>query len=65
VLDALSVADSKHAVTKLLAAYLEKQPFLAGEKVSIADYLGLSVVRTYNISTPSVVNWTKRATNVN
>ena len=65
VLDALAVADSKHAVTKLLATYLENQPFLAGEKLSIADYLGLSVARTYNISTPSVHSWTKRATNVN
>ena len=60
VLDSLATADSKHAVTKLLAAQLENQPFLAGEKLSIADYLGVSLARTYNISTPNIVKWINR-----
>ena len=60
VLDALSVSESKHAVTKLLGTYLEEQNFLAGEKLSIADYLGVSLARTHNISTPTVRKWIKR-----
>ena len=60
VLDSLSVADSKHAVTKLLGTYLESGKFLAGDKLTIADYLGLSLARSYNVSTPNITKWIKR-----
>jgi len=60
VLDSLASADGKHSYTKIVGAALEKTKFLAGEKVSLADLLGLSVVKMSNIATPQVKEWQKR-----
>jgi len=60
VLDSLASSEGKHGYTKLVTASLEKNKFLAGQQVSIADLLGLSVVKTNNITTPQVKEWQKR-----
>jgi len=60
VLDSLASTDGKHGNTKLVAAALEKNKFLAGERLSLADLLGLSVVKAYNIVTPQVKEWQGR-----
>ena len=59
VLDQLSVSlSSKHAATKLLGSLLEAdRPFLAGDQLTLADTLGLSVAKSHNIATPSVNKW--------
>jgi len=60
VLDSLASTDGKHGNTKLVTAALEKNKFLAGERLSLADLLGLSVVKAYNIVTPQVKEWQGR-----
>jgi len=60
VLDSLASTDGKHGNTKLVTAALEKSKFLAGERLSLADLLGLSVVKAHNIVTPQVKEWQKR-----
>ena len=67
VMDQLSVSlGSKHAATKLLGSVLDqgeseggrnKRSFLAGNQLSLADILGLSVAKNHNITTPSVNKW--------
>eukprot|EP00092_Neocalanus_flemingeri_P038732 GFUD01042174.1.p1 GENE.GFUD01042174.1~~GFUD01042174.1.p1 ORF type:complete len:752 (-),score=236.91 GFUD01042174.1:30-2204(-) len=60
VLDSLACTDGKHSNTKLVTAALEKNKFLAGEQLSLADLLGLSVVKVHNIVTPQVKEWQAR-----
>ena len=60
VLDSLATTEGKHGNTKLMAAALEKNKFLAGEQLSLADLLGLSVVKVLNIATPQVKEWQAR-----
>ena len=60
VLDSLASAEGKHGYTKLVTTFLEKNKFLAGQVVSLADLLGLSVVKMNNIATPLVKEWQKR-----
>jgi len=60
VLDTLASTDGKHANTKFITAALDKNNFLAGKGVSLADLLGLSVVRVHTIATPQVKEWQAR-----
>jgi len=60
VLDSLASTDGKHGFTKLITAALERNKFLAGQMVSLADLLGLSMVKVHNISTPQIKEWQGR-----
>jgi len=60
VLDRLAVTDGKHSCTKLLTMFLEKTKFLAGNELSLADLLGLSLMKSHNIEVPVVKEWQKR-----
>ena len=60
VLDRLAVTDGKHSCTKLLTMFLEKTKFLAGNELSLADLLGLSLMKSHNIEVPVVKERQKR-----
>ena len=51
----------KHNNTKYLGSSVESSDqFLAGDKISLADLVGLGVAKTWNISTPGVNKWRQR-----
>jgi len=63
VLDSLASTETKHGFTKLIASALESNKFLAGDQLTLADLLGLSVVKVYDIVTPQVKQWQTRCKN--
>jgi len=59
VLDRL-VDTSKHNVTTTVSGLINKQPFVAGEKMTIADIFAFSLCQQLNITSPGIQSWGKR-----
>ena len=60
LLDSFTISEGKHPNTKLLTASLEGKGFLAGPNFTLADIMGLSAVKTFNIETPQIKEWKVR-----